>query len=215
MNVNQSATKDELYRSFDKTFLGLFQSIKTSLSVSFPHTHLEIVEDAVEESLCCYFENAPQHVRDSSTKTYSWLYTVAKRCLMKEISRSKKYFYLIENLEVGNEFFLSWSFNPTYKNHFEFISIEEATRIDKITLDVLLEYLPSNTKMIFDKMLEGYNMLEIAKEEECSTQTLYKRFERGLVKLRQLCISEIGCIPPPSYWKKDQQNMKIEMIYVS
>ena len=158
--------KDRKGRPIDKAILKIAEEIGHDLA---PYRQKELDESTSNEMLQSAVEAASQATQNSTIEDPpGYLTSVYKRIVDRFLSRKKRLVPADDSFLVLANSGGSESFEDTIQ--------------DRVPLEKILKAMDPDTRRICQWRLQGYSMLEIAKELKITPDCLSVRYTRGLKK---------------------------------
>jgi len=153
------------------------------LRAAFPAATPDAIVDATRYGIGEWFSSAPQEVFISTEKSRNWIIQVARRSLMHELRREKRYTMLPDMDQDESD--------PQAQTPPGLVDDSSSSLIGALLVEGLLKKLPPVTaEAMRMHVIEGFTVKEIAELQRCSPNTVKKRLKVGYAKLRDIVRKE-------------------------
>lgn len=154
-----------------------------SLRAAFPAATPDAIVDATQYGIGEWYTSAPTEVCISTNKSRNWIIQVARRSLMHELRREKRY-TMLPDMDHDDA-------DPQTQMPPGLVEDTTSSVIGDLLVEGLFMRLPPATADAMRlHVIDGFTVKEIAAIQGCSPNTVKKRLKGGYAKLRDIVRKE-------------------------
>jgi RNA polymerase sigma factor (sigma-70 family) len=142
----------------------LLPNLKRTLRSRFPSHNPDDIEDAMQDAIILYITRGPEHVRESTAMSFSWLFTVTFRSLSRLHRTRNISIQLVE---------------PRIESHEEEV-------LSAIEIDEILEALTDAQRVVVAERHAGKSFEEVAQSTGVSITACKVRYTRAIRRLQKI-----------------------------